>query len=117
MSIILNLGISDSFQRINYAELQYPGKMLVDYVRVSSNLSFVTCSLANLIVALLGVSTRRIRERRMRPPEDANSRLHSEVSQLVGFLNESETNLFFFLRIQTHQRLYQVSLSSSPTLS
>ncbi|GAA5855464.1 hypothetical protein JCM5353_002319 [Sporobolomyces roseus] len=34
MSIILNLGISDSFQRINYAELVYPGKMLIDYVRV-----------------------------------------------------------------------------------
>jgi len=40
MSIILNLGISDSFQRINYAELQYPGKMLVDYVRVSSDFLF-----------------------------------------------------------------------------
>ncbi|GAA6016344.1 hypothetical protein JCM11491_006825 [Sporobolomyces phaffii] len=34
MSIILNLGISDSFQTINYGQLRYPGKMLIDYVRV-----------------------------------------------------------------------------------
>lgn len=37
MSIILNLGISDSFQTINYGQLRYPGKMLIDYVRVSPN--------------------------------------------------------------------------------
>ncbi|BGP42176.1 hypothetical protein JCM10450v2_006266 [Rhodotorula kratochvilovae] len=34
MSVILNLGISDSFQTINYEELVLPGTMLVDYVRV-----------------------------------------------------------------------------------
>ncbi|GAA6064087.1 hypothetical protein JCM10212_003445 [Sporobolomyces blumeae] len=34
MSIILNLGISSSFQTINYGQLKFPGKMLIDYVRV-----------------------------------------------------------------------------------
>ncbi|GAA5961799.1 hypothetical protein JCM21900_003313 [Sporobolomyces salmonicolor] len=34
MSIILNLGMSSSFQTINWADLKLPGQMLVDYVRV-----------------------------------------------------------------------------------
>ncbi|TNY22579.1 beta-glucan synthesis-associated protein-domain-containing protein [Rhodotorula diobovata] len=34
MSIILNLGISDSFQTINYKQLEFPGVMRVDWVRV-----------------------------------------------------------------------------------
>lgn len=34
MAIILNLGISDSFQTINWQELTFPATMLVDYVRV-----------------------------------------------------------------------------------
>ncbi|KAL8283741.1 hypothetical protein RQP46_005536 [Phenoliferia psychrophenolica] len=34
MYIIINLGISESFQTINYAELTFPAHMLVDYVRV-----------------------------------------------------------------------------------
>ncbi|ORY70810.1 glycoside hydrolase family 16 protein [Leucosporidium creatinivorum] len=34
MYIILNLGISSSFQTINWAELEFPATMLVDYVRV-----------------------------------------------------------------------------------
>ena len=34
MYIILNLGISESFQRINWAQLGFPAQMLVDYVRV-----------------------------------------------------------------------------------
>lgn len=34
MSIVLNLGISDGFQTINFKELKFPGVMKVDYVRV-----------------------------------------------------------------------------------
>ncbi|KAK4702195.1 beta-glucan synthesis-associated protein KRE6, partial [Phenoliferia sp. Uapishka_3] len=34
MYIILNLGLSSSFQTINYADLTFPAHMLVDYVRV-----------------------------------------------------------------------------------
>lgn len=41
MYLILNLGISASFQTINWAELQFPAKMLVDYVRVSQDFLFL----------------------------------------------------------------------------
>ncbi|KAI5481391.1 glycoside hydrolase family 16 protein [Pseudohyphozyma bogoriensis] len=34
LSIVLNLGISDSFQPVMYNELKFPATMLVDYVRV-----------------------------------------------------------------------------------
>ncbi|EJD47628.1 beta-glucan synthesis-associated [Auricularia subglabra TFB-10046 SS5] len=34
MSIILNLGMSESFQEVDTANLQFPAKMYVDYVRV-----------------------------------------------------------------------------------
>jgi hypothetical protein len=40
-AIILNLGISDSFQPINWRELKFPAEMLVDYVRVCLLLSFL----------------------------------------------------------------------------
>ncbi|KDQ20783.1 glycoside hydrolase family 16 protein [Botryobasidium botryosum FD-172 SS1] len=34
MSIIINFGLSDSFQRIDYGHLAWPAKMYVDYIRV-----------------------------------------------------------------------------------
>ncbi|BGP18552.1 hypothetical protein JCM10213v2_006618 [Rhodosporidiobolus nylandii] len=47
--IVLNLGISDSFQTIDYGHLQFPAVMLVDYVRVyqQEGKQSVTCDPAS----------------------------------------------------------------------
>lgn len=39
-SIILNLGISPAFQRINWPKMTFPGHLLIDYVRVRHFLAF-----------------------------------------------------------------------------
>lgn len=47
MYIILNLGMSDSFQTINWRELEFPAQMLVDYVRVSARKVCDDCGLTD----------------------------------------------------------------------